>query len=201
MSEVPQPAQHDVTRMLQEWSAGDGRAADRLVPLLYEQLREIAHRHLRKESSGHTVNTTALVHEAYLGMVDQTRASWNDRAHFLAASSRAMRHILIDYARRRKSQKRGGDQIRVPLHDGMASVAAEGLDLLALDEALDALAERDEQMARLVECRFFGGMNVEETAEALGISSRSVKRIWARARVHLYKALDETGFDTPQPNE
>ncbi len=201
MSEVPQPAQHDVTRMLQEWSAGDGRAADRLVPLLYEQLREIAHRHLRKESSGHTVNTTALVHEAYLDLVDQTRASWNDRAHFLAASSRAMRHILIDYARRRKSQKRGGDQIRVPLHDGMASVAAEGLDLLALDEALDALAERDEQMARLVECRFFGGMNVEETAEALGISTRSVKRIWARARVHLYKALDETGFDTPQPDE
>jgi RNA polymerase sigma factor (TIGR02999 family) len=183
----------DLAQLLVDWSEGDDSAADRLMTLLYDELREIAHRHLVKEDPGHTINTTALVHEAYLGIADQTRLKWRDRAHFLAASSRVMRHILIDYARRRGADKRGGSRVRVPLEDAFLSVSpeGEGVDILDLDRALNALAEHDAQMARLIECRYFGGMTEEETGEALGVSDRTVRRVWTRARVYLLKALEE----------
>lgn len=190
-----QTTREDVTRLLHEWSAGDGRAIDHLVPLLYDQLREIAHRHMRREATGATIHTTALVHEAYLGLVDQTRASWNDRVHFLAAASRAMRHILIDFARRRSAEKRGGGLVRVPLSPGMAPHDPGTLDVLILDQALEDLSAKDPQMGRVVECRYFGGMTAAETAEALGVTERTVMRIWKRARLHLRQALAET--ETP----
>jgi RNA polymerase sigma factor (TIGR02999 family) len=183
--------QADVTQLLLDWRDGDDSAADRLMSLLYGELKEIAHRHLSREAVGHTVNTTALVHEAYVGLADQTRLEWQNRAHFLAASSRVMRHILIDYARRRGAAKRGGDRIRVPLHDAVATVEAPGVDLLDLERALTSLAERDERMARVVECRYFGGMTEEESAEALGVSARTVGRLWTRARVYLLKELQD----------
>jgi RNA polymerase sigma factor (TIGR02999 family) len=183
----------DLAQLLVDWSEGDDSAADRLMTLLYDELREIAHRHLVKEDPGHTINTTALVHEAYLGIADQTRLKWRDRAHFLAASSRVMRHILIDYARRRGADKRGGSRVRVPLEDAFLSVSpeGEGVDILDLDRALNALAEHDAQMARLIECRYFGGMTEEETGVALGVSDRTVRRIWTRARVYLLQSLEE----------
>jgi len=180
----------DLTQLLADWSGGDGTAAERLMSLLYDQLREIAHRHLAKEAPGHTINTTALVHEAYIDLADRTRLDWQDRAHFLAASSRVMRHVLIDYARRRGAEKRGGDRVRVPLHESSAAVDAEGVDVLDLDRALVRLAEHDKQMARVVECRYFGGMTDEETGEALAVSARTVRRTWTRARVYLLRELE-----------
>lgn len=198
------PAHHPhLTELLQEWSDGDGRAVDRIVDLLYDELREIAHRHLTREATGHTVQTTALVHEAYLGLVDQSRARWQDRTHFLATASRVMRHILVDHARSRGARKRGGDRIRVPLQAGTAVADPPSVDLLDLDRALQALAEQDARMARVVECRFFGGMTDEETAHALDVSPRTVRRTWTRARLHLLRALevdaeaDGPGGDAP----
>lgn len=188
----------DLTQLLADWSGGDESAADRLMSLLYDPLREIAHRHLAKEAPGHTINTTALVHEAYINLADRTRLDWQDRAHFLAASSRVMRHVLIDYARSRGRAKRGGDRVRVPLRESSAAVDPENVDpesvdVLDLDRALDRLAEHDEQMARVVECRYFGGMTDEETGEALTVSARTVRRTWTRARAYLLRELEAEG--------
>lgn len=188
----------DLTQLLADWSGGDESAADRLMSLLYDPLREIAHRHLAKEAPGHTINTTALVHEAYINLADRTRLDWQDRAHFLAASSRVMRHVLIDYARSRGRAKRGGDRVRVPLRESSAavdpeSVDPESVDVLDLDRALDRLAEHDQQMARVVECRYFGGMTDEETGEALTVSARTVRRTWTRARAYLLRELEAEG--------
>jgi RNA polymerase sigma factor (TIGR02999 family) len=182
----------EITRLIAECASGDKRVVDRLFMLVYDDLRLIAHRQLRREADGHTLDTTALVHEAYLGLVDQTRSGWRDRAHFFAVASRAMRHILIDYARRRRAEKRGGATIRLPLRDDLVEDGGgEDVDLLALDEALTALSESDARMGRTVECRFFGGMTVEETSEALGTSVRTVERNWTRAKAYLYRALVE----------
>jgi RNA polymerase sigma factor (TIGR02999 family) len=182
----------EITRLIAEYAGGDKRVVDRLFKLVYDDLRLIAHRQLRREAEGHTLNTTALVHEAYLGLVDQTRSGWRDRAHFFAVASTAMRHILIDYARWRRAEKRGGATIRVPLRDDLVEDGGGAdVDLLALDEALTALSERDARMGRTVECRFFGGMTVEETSEALGTSVRTVERNWTRAKAYLYRALVE----------
>ena len=182
-------AHGEVTQLVLDWSSGDPDAFDRLVPLVYDDLRHIAHKHLRHHSGGETVNTTALVHELYLNLVDQTRVGWRDRAHFFAVASKAMRHILIDYIRRRKAEKRGGGQIRVPLFDNIGNTDAASADLIALDEALTRLAERDPRLGQVVECRFFGGMTVEETAEALGVGRRTVERDWTRARTYLHSVL------------
>jgi RNA polymerase sigma factor (TIGR02999 family) len=181
----------EVTRLVAECAHGNDAAFEQLVALVYDDLRAMAHRQLRSEAPGHTLNTTALVHEAYLDMVDQTHSGWRNRAHFFAVASTAMRHILIDYARRRNAQKRGGPRIRVPLHEGITTVEGEAasVELLDLDAALRELAEHDARMARIVECRFFGGMTTDETAEALGSSRRTVEREWTRARAHLYLAL------------
>jgi RNA polymerase sigma factor (TIGR02999 family) len=185
-----EPESEDVTVLLHAWRGGDAEAHDRLVRLLYDELRQIAHRHLRGEAQGHTINTTALVHEAYLEMVDSTGLGPRDRAHFLGAASQVMRHVLIDHARARKADKRGGDRVRIPLDDGIGAVGGWNPDLLDLDRALVRLAEHDEQMARVVECRFFGGMTLDETAEAQRISPRTVRRSWTRARAYLYRELE-----------
>jgi RNA polymerase sigma factor (TIGR02999 family) len=180
---------HDVTGLLLAWRAGDGTALDRLFPLVYEELRRIAHGQLGRERSGHTLGTTALVHESYLKLVDQTRVHWEDRAHFFAIASVAMRRILVDYARRHCAAKRGGAKVSL---DDAALVADERADtLVALDEALTRLAEVDERLGRVVECRFFGGLSEEETAQALGVTARTVRRDWVKAKAWLHQALRE----------
>lgn len=180
----------DVTRLLKEMDEGDQAAFERLIALVYDDLRRIAHRRMELEPDGHTLNTTAVVHEAYVQLSRQD-PSWNDRGHFFAVASRVMRHILIDHARAREADKRGGDHVRVPLTEAGLSTDGAPLDLIALDEALHRLADHDERLARVVECRFFGGLTVEETAAALDLSERTAARDWRRARVYLYEMLQD----------
>ena len=183
--------QQEVTRLLHNMRAGDGASFDQLFPVVYEDLRGIARRLLKRERAGHTLSTTGLVHESYLNLVGQVEGegAWRDRAHFFAIASRAMRHILIDYARRRMAKKRGGGRQRVTLEDRMVSVEEQAAELLALDEALTRLAEHSPRMSTIVECRFFGGMTMPEIAEALGLAQRTVEREWTRAKAHLQQSL------------
>lgn len=167
----------------------DVNTVDRLVPLTYAELRRIAHHHLRRERAGHTIDTTALVHEAYLRLAPLDSMEWQGRTHFLAMAARAMRRVLVDYAKKRGAQKRGGGRSRVELEPWMVMVDDRGEELLALDDALERLAAVDERQCRVVECRFFAGMTIAETAEALGVSVATVKRDWAHARAWLNRAL------------
>src|SRR5688500_4266445 len=168
---------------------GESGELDRLVPLVYEDLRRIAHRQLRGERSDHTLDTGALVHEAYLKLSSLDRIEWRDRSHFLAAAAGAMRRILVDYAVARKTRKRGGTRQRVPLEDVIVLTDDNAQELLALDDALRRLAAESERAARIVEWRFFGGMSIEETAEVLEISPATVKREWTLARAWLNREL------------
>lgn len=180
----------DITSQLLAWRAGAPFAVERLFPLVYDELRRIAHRHIARERGGHTLDTTGLVHEAYLKLVDQTRAQWTDRSHFFAVASNAMRRILVDYARSYRAGKRGSAPKRVSLTDNML-VAEERADtLIAVDEALTELAQIDERLSRVVECRFFAGLTEEETAEVLGVTSRTVRRDWTKAKGWLYRKLE-----------
>jgi RNA polymerase sigma factor (TIGR02999 family) len=183
---MPGPA---VTDLLQAWSRGEPEALDRLVPLVYLDLRRQAAAQLRREGPGHTLQPTALVHEVLLRLLGQTRLRWEDRAHFLAVCSGLMRRVLIDHARRRLRRKRGGTLLRVELDFEPAAAERRDLDLIALDRALDELQSLDPQQSRLVEMRFFGGLSTEEAAEALGVSSRTVKRDWRSARAWLLRRL------------
>jgi len=185
------PVDHDVTGLLVAWREGDATAVDRLFPLVYQELRRIAHRQLSHERPDLTLGTTALVHEAYLKLVDQTRAQWADRSQFFAISARAMRRILVDHARQHLAGKRGGRRERVNLDEETLSLDQRADLLVAVDEALDRLRSVDERASRVVECRFFGGFTEEETAAALGITDRTVRRDWARAKGWLYDALRE----------
>ena len=178
-----------ITDVLLQASGGDPTAIDRLFPLVYDELRRIAHRALQRERSDHTLGTTGVVHEAYLKMVDQTRVGWRDRAHFFAVAALAMRRILVDYARRHRRAKRGGGARAVTLDEGMVSLDERAENLVALDEALTRLGELNPRLSRIVECRFFGGLTEEEIAEALGVTTRTVKRDWAKARGWLYQEL------------
>lgn len=191
MSEAsPDPSQHgDITRLLSSAASGDSDALNRLIPLIYPDLREIAHRRIRGEREGHTLNTTAVVHEAYVRIVEGEHQEWRDRVHFLAVASKVMRHVLIDYARMKQASKRGGGAAPVTLSDQHAVEEERVLDVLELDEALQRLAAHDPRLEKVVECRFFGGLNMEETAEALGVSVRTATRDWRRARAYLYDAL------------
>lgn len=180
---------HELSGLVQQWTAGDRGAFDRIVELLYDDLRAIAHQQLQMERPDHTLSTTALVHEAYLQLSGRTGPEWRGRPQFLALLSRVMRHVLVDYARRRKAAKRGGGGVHVPLDESTAGADAELFELLAVNEALDRLEAQDEQLARIVECRFFGGMPVADIAEALGLSMRTVERSWTRARLYLHAAL------------
>jgi RNA polymerase sigma factor (TIGR02999 family) len=160
------------------------------MPLVYDELRVIAHRRLAASARGGTLSTTALVHEAYLKLVDQSRADWRDRAHFLALASLAMRHVLVDRAKARNTQKRGGERRRITLDAAHIAIDDQPDALLQLDEAMSRLAELQPRLARVVECRFFGGLTEEEIAEALGVTVRTVQRDWAKARMLLQRALE-----------
>jgi RNA polymerase sigma factor (TIGR02999 family) len=179
------------TDLLLRAGAGETGAAASMFPLVYDELRRLAHIHLAKEPSGRTLGTTELVHEAYLRLIDGTRVSWNDRVHFMAVAATAMRHILVDRARSRRSLKRGGGHVPLSLDAADLGTEARADLLVALDEALVRLRELDERQARVVECRFFGGMTEEETAEAIGIGLRTAKRDWAKAKGWLYRELRE----------
>jgi len=182
-------ASENVTQLLIDWSRGNKEALDRLVPVVYDELRRQAARYLRRERVGHTLQTTALIHEAYLKLVDQRNVHWQNRAHFFGIAAQLMRRILVDHARTRKRAKRGGSDIRVSLGEATATAAAKDLDIVALDQALDRLAEIDPQQSRVVELRYFSGLNVEETAEVLGISPATVKREWRIAKAWLHREI------------
>jgi RNA polymerase sigma factor (TIGR02999 family) len=179
----------EITRLARSWSDGDEQAFERLVELVYDDLRRIAHSHVRKTEGGETINTTALVHEAYLKLAGAEPGEWGGRAQFFSFCSKAMRRILIDYARERSALKRGGGRVQVPLTPESAVVDQEVTKLLAVDEALTALENRDPRMVKIAECRFFGGLSVSETAEAISVSPRTVEREWARARAYLHQLL------------
>lgn len=183
-------ARPDITGLLRELSQGRPDVLDRLMPIVYDELRRIAHGQLRSERPGHTLNTTALVHEAYLKLVNINQVDWRDRAHFFAMAARLMRRILIDYARGKRREKRGGDAVHVELADAFdlsAPVPAE--ELIALEDALARLEAQSERQCRVVECRCFAGLTLEDTAETLGISVATVKRDWDFARAWLNREL------------
>jgi RNA polymerase sigma-70 factor (ECF subfamily) len=179
----------NVTQLLIGWSKGDKEALDALLPLVYEELRQQASRYLRRERVGHTLQTTALIHEAYLKLVDQKNVHWQNRAHFFGIAAQLMRRILVDHARSKKRAKRGGSDIRVSFNEANAFAPGQDLDIVALDEALARLAEVDEQQSRIVELRFFSGLTVEETAEVLSISPATVKRDWSMAKAWLHREI------------
>jgi RNA polymerase sigma factor (TIGR02999 family) len=185
----PSPV-HDVTGLLLSWRQGDAAALHRLVPLVYEELRRVARARLRREPPGHVLEATALVHEVFLRLVDVDRMTVTSRTHFFAISARLMRQILVDHARRRRADKRGGGATVIGL-DEVTPVAAQtsGVDVLALDEALDALSSFDARQCRVVELRFFAGLNIPETADALGVSTTTVEREWAMAKAWLHQRL------------
>jgi RNA polymerase sigma factor (TIGR02999 family) len=185
----------NVTGLLNEWQRGDTTALDRVTPLIYDELRRIAHRYMQRERTGHTLETTALVNEAYVRLIGQQKIEWQNRAHFFAVTAQVMRHILIDYARRRHYAKRGGEDYRqqVSLDDAALMSVERAAELVALNESLDELAKLDPRKGRVVELRYFGGLSLEETAEALGISLMTVRRDWRAAKAWLYRALRNGG--------
>jgi RNA polymerase sigma factor (TIGR02999 family) len=183
------PPANAVTRLLLEWSNGDQGALDRLMPLVYDELRRVARQYLRHERSGHILQPTALVHEAYLKLAGQQRVRWQNRAHFFAVAAQLIRRILVDHARSQAAAKRGGGAAAVTLEAALEPSVKRELDVLALDNTLARLATLDPRQARLVELRFFGGLNVEETAEVLGVSSATIKREWRTAKAWLYREL------------
>ena len=189
MSETPDRA--TLSRLIADVQLGGRAAVDRLVPVIYDDLRRIAHQRLRAEQTGHTLDTTALVHEAYLRLVGSEHLSFESRSHFLAVAAQAMRHVLIDSALRRRAQKRGGGSRPLSLDAAPLVGETQSEELLALEEALQRLAAIDERQSRVVECRFFGGMSIEETAAALHTSPATVKRDWALARAWLNRELQE----------
>jgi RNA polymerase sigma factor (TIGR02999 family) len=181
--------QTDITALLVAHGDGQTGALDRLVPLVYQDLRRMARGHLRRRRPDDSLNTTGLVHEVYMRLVDQSRASWRDRGHFFAVSAIAMRQIVVDHARRRARLKRGGDQVVVPLEDAPDPAVREAERVMAIDQALQKLAALDPRLARVVECRYFAGLTEEETAAALQVSVRTAQREWFKARAWLREAL------------
>jgi RNA polymerase sigma factor (TIGR02999 family) len=179
----------EISQLLVEWSNGDKPALDKLVPLVHEELRKLAHHYMNRERSDHTLQTTALVNEVYLRLVDQQNARWENRAHFFGIAAQSMRQILVEYARQRGAAKRGGDAQHVELDEAALVSKETDMDLVALDEALKELAAFDERKSRVVELRFFGGMSVEETAEALGVHVNTVVRDWDVAKAWLRRQL------------
>ncbi len=179
----------DVTLVLEQMRKGDKNAADKLLPLVYDEFRALARHYLAQERANHTLQPTALVHEAYMKLVDQTRVDWQGRSHFFAVAAQAMRRILVDHARSRQRDKRGGGRARVVLDEAVALSPQKDEDVLALDECLERLAALDARQAKVVELRFFGGLSVEEVAEALGVSKRTVEGDWTFARAWLSREL------------
>jgi RNA polymerase sigma factor (TIGR02999 family) len=186
---VPQSSSQELTHLLLAWRQGEREALNRLIPVIYAELRRIAHSYIRGERRGNTLQTTALVNEAYLRLIDCSRVNWQNRAHFLAVSAQLMRRILIDYARSRGYQKHGGAMERISLKESQIVSAGRDPDLVELDEALQALAAVDARKSQVVELRFFGGMTAEETAEVLGVSPDTVLRDWKLARTWLAREM------------
>jgi RNA polymerase sigma factor (TIGR02999 family) len=181
---------HHVTQLLQRWSGGDSRALDELTPLVYSEVRKLARSYLRRERPNHTLQPTALVNEAYIRLVDQRRVQWQSRAHFFGIAAQMMRRVLVDHARMRQAEKRGSGENAVVLDEALGVSAGRGLDLVRLDDALEALAVLDARQARIVELRFFGELSIEETAEVVQVSPATVKREWAAARTWLRRELE-----------
>ncbi len=180
----------NVTELLEHWRQGDPSALNRLTPLIYGELRRIAHRYIQREANGHTLQTTALVNEAYVRLAKQEQPNWHDRKHFFAATAQVMRHILIDHARRRRYLKHGGELQRVPLEEAAHMSDQRAAELVALDEALIELKELDARKHSVVELRYFGGLSLEETATALGMSEMTVRRDWRAAKAWLYRRVN-----------
>ncbi|MBL8208052.1 MAG: sigma-70 family RNA polymerase sigma factor [Blastocatellia bacterium] len=181
----------NVTQLLVNWNNGDQAALNQLLPLVNDELRRLARNYLRRESPGHTLQPTALVNEAYLRLIDQRQVQWQNRAHFFGIAAQLMRRILVDHARRHAYAKRGGGAIQVSFDEGMAVTEAKAAELLAVHEALEKLNAMDARKGRIVELRFFGGLNLDETAEVLGISSPTVQREWRAAKAWLHRILTE----------
>lgn len=186
---MPEPSPHEITHLLQEWSGGNPGALDKLMPLVYADLHNTARRYMAREHSGQTIQATALIHEVYVRLVDSAAANWQDRAHFFAVCARMMRQILTDFARSRHSQKRGGGSENITFNDSLHSPSEQTTDLIALDDALNCLAQIDSRKSHVVELRFFGGLSVEETAEVLKISKETVKRDWNFAKLWLLREM------------
>lgn len=187
------PASGDVTRWLLQWSQGSREALEKLLPLVYDELRRLAASYLRREAPGHTLQPTALVHEAFLRLVDQRSVEWKSRAQFFAIAARSMRQVLVDHARTADASKRGGSVIRITIDERHGVVSPREIDLEVLDEALKRLTALDPDLGRLVELRFFGGLTVEETAEVMGSSPRTIKREWRSAKAWLYREISGGG--------
>lgn len=183
----------DVTELLSAWSQGDRDALDRLMPLVYQELRNLAHHYLQAERPGATLQSTVLVHEAYLRLVRQEPVDWQSRSHFFGIASRVIRQVLVDHARKRRAAKRGSGGVRVAFEESMGTAAGGDVDLILLDDALTALSCIDERQSRIIELRFFGGLSVEETALVTGLSDRTVKREWASAKAWLFRELARGG--------
>jgi RNA polymerase sigma factor (TIGR02999 family) len=183
----------DVTALLNAWSQGDREALDRLMPLVYAELRKLAHHYLQSERPGATLQSTALVHEAYLRLVKHEPMDWQGRSHFFGIAARLIRQVLVDHARKRGAAKRGSGELRLAFNESMGATTAGDVDLRLLDDALTSLACLDERQGRLVELRFFAGLSVEETALVMGVSERTVKREWASARAWLFRELARGG--------
>ncbi len=181
-----------VTELLGRWRGGDREALDALMPLVYAELRRVANHYLRNERSGHTLQSTALVHEAYVRLIDQDFPQWQNRAHFFAVAAQLMRQILVDYARSHGAAKRGGSVCRLTLDEAQEVPQPMDVDVVALDEALKTLAEMHPEQSRVVELKFFAGLSIEDTSEVLGMSPSTVKRYWITARAWLYRELDRS---------
>jgi RNA polymerase sigma-70 factor (ECF subfamily) len=178
-----------VTQLLAAWSSGDRAALDELMPLVHEELRRLAHHYISRERPGHTLQTSALINEAYVRLVDQKNIQWQDRAHFFGIAARLMRQVLVDYARKQSYAKRGGDVRRVPFNEVMIVSEERAAEVVALDAALKSLAEFDPRQSRIVELRFFGGLSIEETAEVLAVSPGTVMHDWTLAKAWLRRAI------------
>jgi RNA polymerase sigma factor (TIGR02999 family) len=185
MSESP----GDITALLSDWQGGSEQALNALTPLVYNELRRLAQSYLNRERPGHTLQGTALVHEAYLRLIDQRQVHWRDRNHFFALSAELIRRILVDHARTKRAEKRGGDQVKLSLEEGLEPPAPGDVDLIALDDALQVLARTDPQQSRIVELRYFAGLKIEETAEVLNISPATVKRDWTIAKAFIKREM------------
>lgn len=189
---MKQPESQDITQLLLDWREGNKSALDDLMPLVYDELRRLASRYMRGQKAGHTLQTTALVNEVYLKLVDSSRVRWKDRTHFFAISAQLMRRILVDSARSRNSKKRGGEIQKVELDDEAVAVVTEDkIDLIALDESLKELAELSPRQSKVVELKYFGGLNEPEIADALEVSTRTVKRDWSVARAWLFRKMSD----------
>jgi len=186
---VDEASPNEITEQLIAWSKGDEAALEQLIPAVYQELRRMADHYLRGEDSGHSLQPTALVHEAYLRLIDQTKVEWHNRAHFFGVAAQMMRRILIDHAKAKHRVKRGGTAVKVVLDENTNFTQERASELLALDDALQALARMDDRKSRIVELRYFGGLSVEETAQVLGISDKTVMRDWSLAKAWLYREL------------